>query len=208
MIWTLQRVEQKTVTSQNDANAFENLKRTRTDATGNRLRLKDGERLHPKRWSGSTSLAGFAREIAAWLGFADPMYEAGKLIQRITKGTLMATEASTDGRHDADDKHVEVDCELAAALVKVTEGAAGSTVLKVTHVEPSHGFVAWQALVHGYAHKSSHNPAIALQPVLATPTWCNDAKELKENLTAWSLKVAGYEHQFKPIGEAQKTFVL
>ena len=32
-----------------------------------------------------------------------------------------------------------------------------------------------------------------------------DAKELKERLTAWSLKVAEYEHQFKATDEAQKT---
>ena len=42
-----------------------------------------------------------------------------------------------------------------------------STVLKVTQVKPSHGFVAWQALVDGYAPKSSNDPAIALQPTLA-----------------------------------------
>ena len=57
-------------------------------------------------------------------------------------------------------------------------------------MEPSHGFVAWQALVDGCAPKSSNDPAIALQPVLATPKRCKDAKELKERFTAWSLKVA------------------
>ena len=62
--------------------------------------------------------------------------------------------------------------------------------------------MAWQALVDGYAHKSS------LQPILATPKRCKDAKELKERLTAWSLKVAEYEHQFKVIDEAQKIFVV
>ena len=35
---------------------------------------------------------------------------------------------------------------------------------------------------------------------------CEDAKELKEWLAAWSLKVVEYEHQFKVIDEAQKTF--
>ena len=67
--------------------------------------------------------------------------------------------------------------------------------------------MAWQALVDCYAPKSSNDPAIALQPILATPERCKDAKELKENLTAWSLKVAEYEHQFKAIDEAQKIFV-
>ena len=56
--------------------------------------------------------------------------------------------------------------------------------------------------------KSSNDPAIALQPILATPKRCKNAKELKEELTAWSLKVSEYEHQFKAIDEAQKTFVV
>ena len=37
---------------------------------------------------------------------------------------------------------------------------------------------------------------------------CKDAKELKERLTAWSLKVVDHEHQFKVIDEAQKIFVV
>ena len=65
------------------ANAIENVNKTRMDATRIRLRLKDGERLCPKSWSGSTSLAGFTREIAAWLGYVDP--EHGEIRQRITK---------------------------------------------------------------------------------------------------------------------------
>ena len=134
---SLQQVEQETVTAQCLANAIANTSRTRTDATGNRLPCKDGERLYPKSWSGSTSLSGFAHEIAAWLGYVDPKHEAGKLIQQITKGTVWATEAWTDGRHAGDDRHVELDLELA----NVTEGATRSTVLKVTQTEPSHGFV-------------------------------------------------------------------
>ena len=63
----------------------------------------------------------------------------------------------------------ELDYELAVALANVTEGAARSTVLKVTQVEPSRGFVAWQARVDGYAPKSSNDPATPLQPILATP---------------------------------------
>ena len=196
------------MSSQNLANAVENMSKTRINATGSRPRLKDGERLHPKSWSGSTPLGGFAREVVAWLGFVDPKHEAGKLIQRITKGTLRATEAWTDDRLAEDDKHVELDFELAVALANVTEGAARSTVVKVTQVEPSHGFVAWQALVDVCAPKSSKDPAIALQPILAMPKRCKDAKELKERLTAWSLKVAEYEHQFKAIDEAKKTFVV
>ena len=45
-------------------------------------------------------------------------------------------------------------------------------------------------------------------PTLATPERCKDAKELKERLTAWPLKVAEYEHQFKTIHEAQKMFAV
>ena len=184
------------------------MNKTRIDATGHPPRLTDGERLYPKSWSDSTSLAVFARGIAAWLGYADPKHESGKLIHQITKGTLRATEAWTDGRHDVDDKYVELDCERTMALASVTEGAARCTVLNVTEVEPSQGFVAWQALVDGYARKSSNDLAKALHPEPATPTRCKDAKELKEKLTAWSLKVAEYEHQFKVIDEAQKTFVV
>ena len=57
-------------------------------------------------------------------------------------------------------------------------------------------------------HWLSNDPAIALPPIFATPKRCKDAKELKERLTAWSLKVAEYEHQFKTSDEAQKIFVV
>ena len=130
------------------------------------------------------------------------------LMQRITRGTLSATEVWTDGHHAEDDKHVELDYELAVALANATEGAARATVLSITQTEPSHGFVAWQALVDGCASKSSNDLAIALQPFLVTPKRCNDAKELKERLTAWSWKVAEYEHKFKTIDEAQMIFVV
>ena len=169
MMGTLQRIEQEAVSSQSLANAIENIGRTRTDVTAGRVRLEDGERLYPKSWSGSTPIGGFAREVAAWLGYFDPEHEAGKLIQRSTKGTLRATEAWTDGRHADNDKCVELDCELAVALANATEGAARATVLRTSQTEPSHGFVAWQALVDGNAPNSSNDPAIALQPIFATP---------------------------------------
>ena len=89
------------------------------------------------------------------------MHEAGKLTQRIPKGTLRATEAWTDGRHAEDKKYVELDNELAVTLANVTEGAARSTALKVPEVDPSHGFVARQALVDGYAPKSLNDPSYA-----------------------------------------------
>ena len=68
--------------------------------------------------------------------------------------------------------------------------------------------LVWQALVDGYAPQSSHDPAIELQLILARPRRCKDAKELKEKLTAWTLKVAEYEHQFKVMDESQKTFAV
>ena len=40
-------------------------------------------------------------------------------------------------------------------------------------------FVAWQVLVDGHAPKTSNDPAIALQPILAAPKRCKDAKEMK-----------------------------
>ena len=131
------------------------------------------------------------------------------MIQQITKGTLTAIEAWTDGRHPADDKFVELGYELAVALINATEGAARSTLLKVTQVEPRHKVMAWQALVDGYAPKSSNDPAVALQPTFATPNRFQGRKgKLKERLAAWSLKVAEYEHKSKVVDEAQKTFVV
>ena len=137
MMGSVQRAEQEIV-----ANAIENMNRTRIGATGKRLRLKDGERLHPKSWSGSTSHAGCAREVAAWLGYVASMDEAWKMIQQIKKGALKATEAWTDGRCAADGLCVVLGCELAVALANVTEGSAKSTILKVTQVGPSRWFVA------------------------------------------------------------------
>ena len=69
---------------------------------------------------------------AAWLVYVDPKHEAGKLIQRITKGTLRATEAHTDGRRAEDDKYVEFDYELAVTLANATKGEAKATILKDT----------------------------------------------------------------------------
>ena len=149
-----------------------------------------------------------ARSLRGW-DTSIPTHEAGILIQRITKGTLRATEAWTDGRHAEDGRHIELDYELAVALANATEGAARAAVLRITQTEPSHGFVAWQALVDGYAPMSSNALAIALQPILATAKRCNGRERAKkERLTAWSLKVAEYEHQFKTIDEAQKIFVV
>ena len=53
-----------------------------------------------------------------------------------------------------------------------------------------------------------NDPAIVLQPKLATRERCKDTKDLKERLKAWSLEVTMYEHQFKAIDGAQKTPVV
>ena len=78
-------------------------------------------------------LGGFAREVAAWLGYVDLKHGAGKLIQRITKGTHRATEAWTDGRQAEDDKYVELQYELAVALANATEGAWSLKVAEYEH---------------------------------------------------------------------------
>ena len=44
---------------------------------------------------------------------------------------------------------------LAVSLANVTEGPARATVLKVTRAEPSHGFVASQALVDGHGNNAT-----------------------------------------------------
>ena len=62
------------------------------------------------------------RSLHGWK-YVDPKHEEKELILQIT-GTLRATEAWTDGRHAADDKYVELGCELALTLANVTEGAA------------------------------------------------------------------------------------
>ena len=183
MMETLPRVEEETVAPESLANAIENMCKTRIDATGNRLRLKDGE-----------PHGGFAREVAAWLLIRSTRAE--KLIQRITSGTLTATEAWIDGRHAEDDKYVELDYELAAALANVAEGAARSTVVKVTQVEPSHGFRG-MASTGLTAMRPSHRMT-QLQRCNTYSRHPKDARthrsELKEKLTAWSLTVAEYEH--------------
>ena len=102
-------------------------------------------------------------------------------------------EAWTEGRHAEDDKHVELDYELAVALANATEGASRATVLRITQTEPSHGFVAWQALVDGYA------PQVVQRPGDSAAARTRDAQEVQGREGAWSLKVAEYEHQFKTI---------
>ena len=94
---------------------------------------------------------------------------AGDVLMRSTRRKADTADHEMDAQSDRDlDKYVELDCELAVALANVTEGAR-ATALRVTQVEPSHGFVAWQALVDGLALRPSNDPAIALQSIPATP---------------------------------------
>ena len=110
MMATLQRVEQEVVSSQSLVNAIENVSQTRSDATGGDC--DGGMENDSIRRIGRAAhhLEGSHAGVAAWLGYVDPKHEAGKLIQRITKGTFRATEAWTDGRHAEDDKFVDGGC--------------------------------------------------------------------------------------------------
>ena len=99
------------------------------------------------------------------MGYVDPKLEAGILIQRITKETLGATEAWTDGRYSTRNTlNWTTGCGTGQC-----DGMCSKVHSRDTQVEPSHGFVAWQALVDGNAPKSSNDPAKTLQPMLATP---------------------------------------
>ena len=131
----------------------------------------------PEELVRSTPLGG----CATWLEHVDPMHEAGKKLQRITKGTLRATEAWSDGHHAEDGKNVELDYELAVALASATEGAARSTVLKVSQAEPSHGFVAWQEMVEGYAPKSLNDPAMRCSPHFRHPQGARTQRSAKRS---------------------------
>ena len=88
------------------------------------------------------------------------------------------------------------------SLANVTEGSARATVLKVTRTEPSRGFVAGVRPNRRMFRQSRYNP------YLRRPRSAKMQKELKERLTAWSLKVAEHGHQFKVIDEAQKILVV
>ena len=87
--------------------------------------MKEEERLYPKSWSENTLLEGLALEVAAWLGYVDPKHEVGMLNPRMTKVTLRATEAWTDGRHAEDGKNVELNFEFVVALANATGGRSG-----------------------------------------------------------------------------------
>ena len=104
------------VSSQNLSNAIENIEQD-TDRRDRKPTTIVGRRKTSPEELGQAAhqFGGLTREIAAWLGYVDPKHEAGKLIERITKGTLRATEAWTDGRHAEDDKYVELDYELSVA---------------------------------------------------------------------------------------------
>ena len=97
--------------------------------------------------------------------------------------------------------------ELAVALASAT---------KVQHGPQSRRSPKWSQVVGSWLGKhwlTAARPSHQLtqlkrcNPCLRHSKRCKDAKELKERLTAWSLKVAEYEHQSKA-SEAQKTFAV
>ena len=79
MMETLQRVEQETVSSQNLANAIENISEARLDATESPTTIEGRRATLPEKLVGQHATRRvLAREVAAWLGYVDPKHEAGK----------------------------------------------------------------------------------------------------------------------------------
>ena len=198
MMGTLQRVEQEAVSSQSLANANENIGRTRTDATGSgRLRLKDLRTTLPKELVRQhTNWRLCTVEDAAWLGFIDLAHRGWKANSADHRGRSEGRELTVDMLKS--DNACRAGLRACCGLGQRDRRRSKSYVLRITQTEPSLGFVAWHALGDGYAPKSSNEPAKALQPVLATPKRCKDAKELKEMASSdGHVKVAEYEHQFK-----------
>ena len=139
MMGSLKRVEQRPVSSQSMANDIEN--RTRIDVTGKSAAIEGRRATLSEELVGQhVRCKGRARDRFHGWDMLIPKHEAGKWIQQDTKGTLRATAAWTDGRRAVDDQYVELDHELAVALASVREGAAASTVMNVTQVQPTHGY--------------------------------------------------------------------
>ena len=113
-------------------------------------------------------------------------------LQRVPQETVSSLNLDVDPKHRAGNLIQRGQSERprpGPTVVTMGRRSQIHDIERVTRAEPSHGFVAiaaWQALVGAYAPKAANDPAIALA-----------ARELKEKLTAWSLKVAEYEHQFK-----------
>ena len=87
MMVTLQRVEEETVSSQNLAHAIENLSKTRSDVTGSRLRLKDGEQLHPKSRSGNTPVGESEEQVSPVLVIRERRHKMAWAVLVPRKGT-------------------------------------------------------------------------------------------------------------------------
>ena len=87
MMVTLQRVEEETVSSQNLAYAIENLSKTRSDVTGSRLRLKDGEQLYPKSWSGNAPLGESEEQVSPVLVIRERRHKMTWAVLVPRKGT-------------------------------------------------------------------------------------------------------------------------
>ena len=96
------------------------------------------------------------------------------------QGPVRVAVVWTDNRRSKDEKFVEIEYEVAVALANLTDGAARSTVLKVTRKEPSNVVAD-----DGYLPKSLNDSAMTLPPMLALPKRCQDAKEPKEKNSSW-----------------------
>ena len=119
---------------------------------------------------------------------------------------LRAAEAWTDGRYAEDGKHVELDYELAVAPGQRDRRRSKS------HGPEDHSNGA-KSRVRGVASigrrlcaQVVERPGDSAAAETSDTQGCKEAKEVKEGLTTWSLTVAEYEHQFKAIDDAHKTY--
>ena len=117
--------------------------------------------------SDSVRRAGRAARRSGWFacevdarGYVALKHEAGQLIQRITKGTLRATEAWTDGH--AVDEHDELDSE--GSGTGHCDGRCRSTFLKITRSQVTDSWHGkhWLMVMRPCR---SNDPASALQPL-------------------------------------------
>ena len=124
---------------------------------------------------------------------------------------LRATEALTDCLRAEDDEHVESGLRAGGGSGHCDRRCSDLHSLQ-GHSSGTRSLGSWHGKHWSTATRPSdrNDSATALQPILATPERCTDAEELKERLTAWSLKVSLSTsiNQCKAIYEAQKTFVV
>ncbi len=176
----------------------------------NDLRLKDGDKLYPKAWSGEANeipFIEFSRRVAQWLGYVDPDHRAGELVRKVTSGEC---KVNKEWLQECDlnlDNFDNINYELGAMLATVTEGTANATVTRMIQADPGNGFSAWQALCNTYCPKSTTDATISLIPLMH-PKQAKDPEDIMNKLEDWALKVSEYEGQLKPIGDEHKAAAL